>query len=568
MRIETPQISWHGSESDKGRNAPLLSCSIIESGLEDIKGPKYSQVLATAGNDSVINLWKLSIKAEDPQLSLSKNRVHVVEDSSAKRGNALSSSSSSFVNITHLASLRRHERSVNATKFSPDGLTLATAGDGGSVVLWAIPFDKRGGSNGRHFWSEIKKESDIECRVLPSSGSDAGGATSCEDIFDLQWSPCSTRFVVCSLDHCMLVFEYSITEGVASTPVTSGWKCVARIRDHTHYVQGVAYDPLGVYLCSQGSDRSVRVYSHPQKEKKKGKTELSREATIKFWPEPTTPSPKKTSTESPRKAPAARRDHLFADEATVESFFRRLAWTPDGAFLITPAGILPKADKDGSLTEEAPTAFGTYLFARHCFERPVAVLPGLNKPSVAVRSCPLLFQRPQASSVGSNCLTESMPWRSVFAVLTLDSLVLYDTYHKAPLAIVRGFHYAGLTDCAWTSDGQTLVVTSSDGYISFLNWSVEEVGQHYIGEKLSPVNDDVIMPQDKLMEMSETKDSQSVTPTASILNSVKEGKKRVTPTLVTSSISRDVTNTPALDNKQGNKSKKKRIQPTLVSQQN
>jgi len=161
-----------------------------------------------------------------------------------------------------------------------------------------------------------------------------------------------------------------------------------------------------------------------------------------------------------------------------------------------------------------------------------------------------------------------MPWRSVFAVLTLDSLVLYDTYHKAPLAIVRGFHYAGLTDCAWTSDGQTLVVTSSDGYISFLNWSVEEVGQHYIGEKLSPVNDDVIMPQDKLMEMSETKDSQSVTPTASILNSVKEGKKRVTPTLVTSSISRDVTNTPALDNKQGNKSKKKRIQPTLVSQQN
>ena len=30
---------------------------------------------------------------------------------------------------------------------------------------------------------------------------------------------------------------------------------------HTHYVQGVAYDPLGVYVASQGSDRTVGVWS-------------------------------------------------------------------------------------------------------------------------------------------------------------------------------------------------------------------------------------------------------------------------------------------------------------------
>jgi len=56
MKVETPQISWHGIESDRGRNAPLLSCSVVESGLTSLRD--YGQVLATAGNVSVIHLWK------------------------------------------------------------------------------------------------------------------------------------------------------------------------------------------------------------------------------------------------------------------------------------------------------------------------------------------------------------------------------------------------------------------------------------------------------------------------------------------------------------------------------
>jgi hypothetical protein len=34
------------------------------------------------------------------------------------------------------------------------------------------------------------------------------------------------------------------------------------------------------------------------------------------------------------------KNYLFHDE-TLPSFFRRLAWSPDGSFLLVPAGIDP-----------------------------------------------------------------------------------------------------------------------------------------------------------------------------------------------------------------------------------
>jgi chromatin assembly factor 1 subunit B len=86
--------------------------------------------------------------------------------------------------------------------------------------------------------------------------------------------------------------------------------------------------------------------------------------------------------------------HLFADELTVGSFFRRLAFTPDGAFLIVPAalwhGDLESSSSGlGSNDPACPKSFdkltdpsfGTYLFVRHCFERPYKVLAGLEKVS-------------------------------------------------------------------------------------------------------------------------------------------------------------------------------------------
>jgi len=37
----------------------------------------------------------------------------------------------------------------------------------------------------------------------------------------------------------------------------------------------------------------------------------------------------------------------------------------------------------------------------------------------------------------------------VFAVATLDSILLYDTQQKAPFGYIGNIHYAALTDVAW-----------------------------------------------------------------------------------------------------------------------
>jgi chromatin assembly factor 1 subunit B len=70
-----------------------------------------------------------------------------------------------------------------------------------------------------------------------------------------------------------------------------------------------------------------------------------------------------------------------------------------------------------------------------------------------------------------------LPYRSVFAVLTTDSILVYDTHHTRPLAVVRGLHYAGLSDCQWSADGKKLIVSSIDGYISIVTFENGELGE-------------------------------------------------------------------------------------------
>lgn len=377
---------------------------------------------------------------------------------------------------------------------------------------------------------------------------------------DLSWSSDEKRIMLGSLDHSVFVFEecynptlqqVSTTGPGVGTPLDQGgssggqssWKCVWRnTKEHTHYVQGVAFDPLGVYLASQGSDRSVRVWQRKRGNKKHstsrkkilsamdgnandnalvgnvnnstqnattsnsnsdqftGKFEVGKAKIIKYrslekdGANSNNDNAKALSNNNSTTTTApSKKRHLFADESSVESFFRRLAWTSDGAFLMTPASLWHPSDatNDKSIAPPSPS-FATHLFARHQYERPFKVLYGLEKPSVAIRANPLLFKLPkdvesyakenmeQKPSSMSNNLIGNVPYRSIFAVLTIDSILIYDTYHSRPLCVARGLHYAGLTDCTWSSDGKNLIICSTDGYISILSFAEGELGEVYL----------------------------------------------------------------------------------------
>ena len=497
MKVETPQILWHntynGSQKENGKNSPLLSCSLLDS--SDGASTKCSDrtaILATAGNTEV-NLWRVTFTEDSARVSENtENSMILVKPllptapsgvaqntaSNMKSNHQGSEVLSEHTKIEHVVTLSRgtNERTINAVKFSPDGCHLAAAGDGGTVVVWSVPSSANASSSSSsntssapknisrsvaRFWcKKLEKETDLYMKIIFNQS---------DDVMDIAWSHDSKRFMVCSLDHTLTIYEVS----GFSTDDRPEWRTAHRSsKDHTHYIQGVAYDPKGVYMASQGSDRSVKVYSRknvkenaikgalanlktnmskpcenkvePKHEEKMGKEQTAgliddnallqsriiphlltnskfelqnKTKTMKFL----NTSAKSTdssdtseqvskeavcdikggSKDTSKDAANAKRHNMFADELTVGSFFRRLSFTADGAFLVVPAALWhgndksddkvndlsvknstpqsPKSvlpDRDDRLSE---SSFATYLFARHHFDQPYKVLTGLEK---------------------------------------------------------------------------------------------------------------------------------------------------------------------------------------------
>mmetsp|Transcript_31338 Transcript_31338/g.56774 ORF Transcript_31338/g.56774 Transcript_31338/m.56774 type:complete len:746 (+) Transcript_31338:168-2405(+) len=680
MKVETPQLRWHQiinpqSQKDAGANGPILSCSLLS--INDKTG-----VLATAGNTEV-NLWRVRFTEDAARLSTAAADAGN-EDGNAKNNDGQRSSSSHILvqpktnanapqqqqlnehtQIEHIVTLSRgtNERGINAVKFSPSGLHLVAAGDGGTVVVWSVPITHTTdsgsvGISSSSFWSSIEKETDAPMKILFNQS---------DDVMDLAWSADSKRFTVCSLDHTLTVWEHPVT----GNPTGGGqgeWRNVYRSDNHhTHYIQGVAYDPKGVYLASMGSDRMVKVYSRKNVKDTVVKGELAKYAvetsatteagngsdgdqqgkeqqeeldkkdilqskvlpelltnstfalqqkikTMKFLdPKPTATSStddakdndKDPSKEAAPNNTATKRHHMFADELTLGGFFRRLAFTTDGAFLVVPAALWHGKSDTSATTKDTPTSpnsvvsseeklaessFATYLFARHHFDQPYKVLTGLEKPSVVVRPNPVLFQLPPNTKSNSNSnSTPLLPYRSIFAVLTADTVLLYDTHHNHPLAMARGLHYAGLTDAAWSTDGRTLFVTSSDGYVSILSFGDGELGEVYVAPTVKVVEkvgasdaSDVGEKVGSDVPSSSSKQPESNTG-VTINTLVPKKKKKIAPTAIDAADSegsdkKKVTfATPADDRSNPSvssqpiintlvpKKKKKKIAPTLVT---
>ena len=612
MKVETPQILWHQvinptQKKEAGKNSPILSCSLLD--CQDGTG-----VLATAGNTEV-NLWRVNFIDNAVRVDATKKNILVKPQipgaaaSNSSIGGARSLSADNDVHnimsdapstpqlsehtrIEHMVTLTRgtNERNINAVKFSPDGYHLAAAGDGGTIVVWSAMMMMMTNNDNATLqsWKQLQEETDLQMKIIFNQS---------DDVMDIAWSSDSKRFTVCSLDHTLTVWENVQKNNDME------WRNVHRSgKDHTHYIQGVAVDPKGVYMASQGSDRMVKVYTRKTVKENVVKGEMnkyevvrseapsssssisdqvvdvtmsspedntgtsgmaayedkkairenkvlpniltnsnfalsSRTKTLKFLNAPEN-NDGNGDNNTPSTATNPKRHHLFVDELTAGSFFRRLAFTPDGAFLIVPAALWHGADNTsksdvssnppGSPTSVmnsdklAESSFATYLFARHHFEQPFKVLTGFEKPSVVIRPNPVLFQLPAQSKSKA-----FLPYRSIFAVLTIDTVLIYDTHHNVPLAVARGLHYAGLTDASWSTDGMTLFVTSSDGYVSILSFGEGELGEVYHAPEVQIVeksNDETLRPV-AVVEAEQTEPSNKVQSEA--LAAPKSAEKKV-----------------------------------------
>uniref|UniRef100_A0A667WWM1 Chromatin assembly factor 1 subunit B n=1 Tax=Myripristis murdjan TaxID=586833 RepID=A0A667WWM1_9TELE len=331
--------------------------------------------------------------------------------------------------VDFLSNLARHTKAVNVVRFCPNGELLASGGDDAAILLWKLN-DSKEPEQAPVFQededAQLNKESWSVVKTLRGH---------IEDVYDISWTRDGNFMVSGSVDNTAIMWD-----------ITKGQKlCI--FNDHKSYVQGVAWDPLGQYIATLSCDRVMRVYSTHTRKKAYCVSKMS-------------------------SGPIGEGEHyrMFHDDS-MRSFFRRLTFTPDGSFLLTPAGCVETGE---NITNT------TYIFSRKGFKRPIAHLPCPTKATLAVRCCPVYFElRTKKGEDGSTQALPNvfqLPYRMVFAVASEDSIFLYDTQQTLPFGFVSNIHYHTLSDLTWSRDGSFLAVSSTDGYCSFLSFSPGELG--------------------------------------------------------------------------------------------
>ncbi|XP_028399904.1 chromatin assembly factor 1 subunit B-like [Dendronephthya gigantea] len=264
-----------------------------------------------------------------------------------------------------------------------------------------------------------------------------------EDVYDLAWSPNGTQLISGSVDNSVIIWD------------TNKGDKLRILKDHRQYVQGVSWDPCGTYVASYSCDRTCRIYN------------TSNYRCCFNINKVTLPSCAKSETGTQ----SSKQIKIFHDE-TMPSFFRRLTFSPDGLLLFVPGGKFEVQEKMVNTT---------FVFTKASMNKPVMYFPAKKKPTIAVKCCPVLFELRNTgkNSCESNKSVFKLPYRTVIAVASLDSVVLYDTQRTLPFGFLSNMHYASLTDIAWSGDGRILAISSRDGYCSLVTFDDNELGVPY-----------------------------------------------------------------------------------------
>jgi len=108
-------------------------------------------------------------------------------------------------------------------------------------------------------------------------------------------------------------------------------------------------------------------------------------------------------------------------------------------------------------------------------EKPRAGVP--SAPDDVQPVAPALAEHTGEGNLHKDDITPfDFPFRSVFAVATLESVFVYDTEHTTPVAAAANHHFEKITDLAWSRDGKMLLIASIDGSVSVMSFSQLEGG--------------------------------------------------------------------------------------------
>lgn len=468
MKACTLTVHWHDECQ------PIYSVDFQPQKDENGK----SKRVATGGGDNNVRIWKLKYDADKKEPT-----------------------------VEYLSTLHKHTQAVNVVRFSPKGDILATAGDDGMLILWTLSdtIVKEFGAEE----DEDIQESWVVKDIFRSSTS---------EIYDLAWSPNSDYIATGLMDNITRIYH-----------VGSGRE-VNQIAEHTHYVQGVSWDPLNEFLATQSADRSVHIsylkYTHnknlisliptiffkinkadfdsgygsnqtavienmhlddslklsnmgPPSSKQSSILPSAVQSVDQNLSNVTTVMPSSPKSPGSAKSIAVKRTTPIYVSETLQSFFRRLKFSPDGSLLLTPLGIFKhEINLTSSTTNESSnleTITNTvYIYTRAGFNKqPLCHIPGLKKPAIAIAFSPVFYKLADLNKTP----VFALPYRMIFAVATQDSIIIYDTQSLTPLAYSSNHHYCTITDLCWNIDGESLLACSADGFCSHVLFESGSLGE-------------------------------------------------------------------------------------------
>ncbi|EPZ36873.1 WD40 repeat-like protein, partial [Rozella allomycis CSF55] len=175
------QIHWHSKQ-------PVYSVD-IDKFSSDFR-------VATCGGDNAVRVWKI------------------------KENNQ----------VEFLSTLKKHVKVVNAVRFSHQNSVLASAGDDGFIYLWKKNEDAVMKDKDEQVFGD--DDDDVTLNTEFWTPFQTFRCTSMENVYDIAWSPNDDYIIAGLTDYNCQIWD-----------VKSG-KLVRKISDHSHFVQGVAWDPL------------------------------------------------------------------------------------------------------------------------------------------------------------------------------------------------------------------------------------------------------------------------------------------------------------------------------------
>ena len=166
--------------------------------------------------------------------------------------------------------------------------------------------------------------------------------------------------------------------------------------------------------------------------------------------------------------------YYFIDESQSPSFVRRHAWSPDGSFCLLVCGSMRTNPKTNEIE------YVVWGVTRKNISYPTFYIPTLDKCSICIRFCPIIFKK--VENPEETPLIET-PYTMVFAIGTADSVYIYSTDSIQPKFAITNIHYLPISDLAWQGD-ELLAVSSSDGYITFVKFEKHEFGIRLTPEEI------------------------------------------------------------------------------------